>query len=135
MLDALPALFTSDASGGGQGAILNQDGGYNNATNPEARANVVVLYGTGAGQTTPGGRDGALTGVGAPIGTFKLPVKVFIDGIDATDVPYLGPAPGLVEGVFQINVRIPPGVHTGNVPVIVQVNQSISQTGVTVAVK
>jgi len=45
-----------------------------------------------------------------------LPVKVFIDGIAATDIPYAGPAPGLVEGVFQINVRIRAGVrHNANV--------------------
>jgi uncharacterized protein (TIGR03437 family) len=135
VVDAVPALFTADASGGGQGAILNGDLSYNSASNPEAVGNQVVLFGTGAGQTTPGGRDGAVAGVGGAVGTFKLPIKVFIDGIVATDIAYSGPAPSEIEGVFQINLRIPPGVRSGNMRVVVQVGDKLSQPGVTVAVK
>ena len=136
VLDTVPGLFTSDQSGGGQGAILNQNGSVNSASNPESPGNVVVLFGGGAGQTSPGGRDGALSGVGGPLGTFKLPVKVFIDGVQAADVQYAGPAPGLVEGVFQINVRIPANArHPGDLPVLVQIEDKLSQPGVTVAVQ
>jgi len=126
---------TSSATGGGQAAAFNQDLTPNGASNPEAIGNQVILYGTGAGQTTPGGRDGALTGIGGPVGKLKLPVKVFIDGIEATDLPYVGPAPSLVEGIFQINARIPKGVHSGNVPITVQVEDKLTQPGVTVAIK
>lgn len=138
VLDAVPALFTLDQSGGGQGAILNQNTSVNTAANPESPGNVVVLYGSGAGQTTPGGRDGALSGVGGPLGKFKLGVKVFIDGvaIAPADIAYAGPAPGLVEGVFQINVKIPANArHPANLPVVVQVEDKLTQPGVTIAVK
>ncbi len=138
VLDAVPALFTSDQSGGGQGAILNQNLTINLPTNPESPGNVVALYGGGAGQTTPSGRDGALGGVDGPLGQFKLPVKVFIDGaqIAPADVLYAAQAPGLVEGVFQINVRIPPNArHPANLPVIVQIGDKQTQPGVTIAVK
>jgi uncharacterized protein (TIGR03437 family) len=136
VLDAVPGLFTADASGGGQGSILNQDQSINSSTNPESVGNIIVLYGGGAGQTNPKGRDGALAGVGGPLAQLTLPVKVFIDGIQATDIPYAGPAPGLAEGVFQINVRIPAGVHSGtNVPVLVQIEDKQTQPGVTVATR
>lgn len=136
VLDTVPSLFTSDQSGGGQGAILNQNGSVNSASNPESPGKIIVLFGGGAGQTTPPGRDGALGGVDGPLGNFKLPLKVFIDGVQASDVLYSGPAPGLVEGVFQINVRIPANArHPGNLPVLVQIEDKVSQPGVTVAVQ
>jgi uncharacterized protein (TIGR03437 family) len=73
--------------------------------------------------------------VGTPLATLKLPVKVFIDGIAAT-VQYAGPAPSLVEGVFQINALIPAGVrHNMNVPVVVQMEDKQTQPGVTLAIK
>ncbi len=136
VLDAVPGLFTADSSGGGQGAILNHDMSYNSSMNPEAVGNVIVLYGGGAGQTNPPGRDGALGGVGGPLSKFTLPLKVFIDGIEATDIPYAGAAPDLVEGMFQINVRIPDGVRHGmDVPILVQIEDKQTQPGVTVAIK
>jgi uncharacterized protein (TIGR03437 family) len=134
VLDAVPGLYTANASGEGQGSILNHDLSVNSSANPESVGNLIVLYGGGAGQTNPAGRDGALAGIGGPLAVFTLPVKVFIDGIEATDVPYSGPAPGLVEGVFQINVRIPAGVRRGtNVPVVVQIEDKQTQPGVTLA--
>lgn len=136
VLDAVPGLYTADSSGAGQGSILNQDASINGPSNPEAVGNIVVLYGGGAGQTTPPGRDGALAGVGAALAQLTLPVKVFIDGIPATDITYAGPAPGIVEGVFQIDVRIPAGVrHNANVPVLVEVEDKQTQPGVTLATK
>ncbi len=135
VLDAVPSLFTADGSGGGQGAIFNQDQSFNSVT-PEQPGNVIILYGTGAGQTDPAGRDGASAGVGGAIGKFLLPIKVFIDGQPATDIPYAGPAPSLVEGVFQINVRIPANARrNANLPVVVQVGDKYTQPGVTVAVR
>ena len=46
----------ADSSGQGQAAALNQDGALNSAENPAAAGSVVVLYGTGEGQTDPPGR-------------------------------------------------------------------------------
>jgi uncharacterized protein (TIGR03437 family) len=44
--DAVPAIFTADASGRGQGAALNQDSTVTGASNPAAVESVVALYGT-----------------------------------------------------------------------------------------
>ncbi len=136
VVPALPGLSTLDQSGGGPGAIFNQDQSVNGPANPDSVGNVITLFGTGAGQTTPAGRDGAFAGVGAPLAKLNLPVKVFIDGILATNVPYAGPAPQEVEGVFQVDVQIPANVHhPGDLSVVVQVGDEMTQPGVTVSVK
>jgi len=127
-----PGLFSFDASGTGPGAILDAQFNLNSASNPAAVGSVVLLYATGEGQTAPAGADGKLAAV--PLPAPLLPVTVTIDGINAP-VLYAGAAPGLVAGVMQINVQIPDGVSSGARPVIVQVGQTQSQSGVTVAIQ
>ena len=52
------------------------------------------------------------------------------------DIAYAGPAPSLVEGVFQVNVRIPASARrNANLPVVVQVGDKMTQQGVTIAVR
>jgi uncharacterized protein (TIGR03437 family) len=132
VLPALPGLFTSDTSGGGPGAILNQDQSVNGSANPDSVGNIITLFGTGGGQTSPAAQDGAFSGVG----TLNLPVKVFIDGIQSTNITYAGPTPFEVEGLFQIDVQIPANVHhPGNLFVVVQIGDEMTQPGVTVSVK
>ena len=131
---AVPGLFTADNSGTGQAAALNQDGSFNNADTPAEPGGIVVFFGAGGGQTNPGGRDGRLAGDGAPLGQFTQPVTAAIDRVPA-EVLYGGPAPGLVEGVLQANVRIPPNAATGNLSVVISVGGKPTQFGVTVAVR
>ena len=132
---ATPGIFTA-AGGKGQGAILNQDGSSNSASNPAAKGSVIVLYATGAGQTNPSGQDGVLAEGTAPKPV--LPVTVEIGGTSAT-VQYAGGASGLVAGVMQVNAVVPKGIATGSaVPVTIKVGGVggvASQSGVTVAVK
>jgi len=113
---ATPALFSLDGTGSGPGAILNQDGTPNSTDNPANRGSVVVLYGTGAGQTSPAGDDGMIS-TDLPLPTPILPVTVFIDGQPA-EVLYSGAAPGMVQGILQINARVP---STASVGVVIQV--------------
>jgi len=130
---AAPGLFAANAAGSGPGAILNQDNTINSEANAAAIDTIVVLYGTGEGQTDPPGVDGqpATSSFPKPL----LPVSVTIGGIDAK-VEYAGAAPYMVAGVIQINVRIPQGVTPGPaVPVVVKVGSAASQPGLTVAVK
>jgi len=47
-------------------------------------------------------------------------VSVTVNGQDA-GVLYAGIAPGLVEGVNQINVKLPVGISTGTVSVVLRV--------------
>jgi uncharacterized protein (TIGR03437 family) len=107
---ALPGIFTIDASGRGQGAVLNQDLSVNSASNPADRGSVVVLFATGEGQTIPPGVDGKVTS--DPLPKPLLAISAEIDNLPA-EVLYAGGAPGLVAGVLQVNVRIPAGVSSG----------------------
>jgi uncharacterized protein (TIGR03437 family) len=111
-----PGIFTLNASGAGQGAILNQDSTINGASNAAARGSVIQIFATGEG------------GAG-------LPVSVTIDGRLA-EILYAGPAPGLVAGAFQVNARIPAeATASAAVPIVLTVGDAASQPGVTVAVR
>lgn len=128
-----PGLFTVDASGKGQAAALNQDGTLNARTAAARAGDVVVLFGTGEGQTLPAGVDGGLTG--AETARPVLPVRVTVGGKEG-QVLYAGGAPGLVAGVFQVNVRIPADAETGDaVPVVLRVGENASANGVSLAIR
>jgi uncharacterized protein (TIGR03437 family) len=132
-------LFTSDASGSGPGAILNQDGSVNGPLNPARRGTIVSLFGTGAGLMFPALPDGALV-ISTPYSKPNVPVTVKINGIDA-EVLYAGAAPTLPTGAFQINVRIPVSLPRSGLPpgdptvVSVTVGSSTTTRNVTVAVQ
>jgi uncharacterized protein (TIGR03437 family) len=114
--DSAPGLFTADATGSGQGAILNQDGSLNSVSNPAPRGSLVVLFATGEGQAS-------------------LPPSVRIGGQDA-EVQEVGGAPGVVAGVLQVKVRIPEAVTPGPaVPVMLLLGEARSQEGVTLAIQ
>jgi uncharacterized protein (TIGR03437 family) len=130
---AAPSLVARDSSGGGLGAILNEDTVENSFDNPAEPGSVVVLYATGAGQTDPPGDDGKITS-GLPYPKPLLPVQVFIDNLPA-DVLYAGAAPGIVQGVVQINARLPAGASSGAVTVIIQVGEAISPNTIMMVIK
>ena len=127
-----PALFSANASGRGQGAILNENSSYNSAANPALKGHIVQLYGTGEGQTSPSGIDGLLALLQYP--KPLSPVTVTIGGISA-DVAYYGAAPQAVAGLLQVNATVPPGVASGDQEVIITIGTSKSQSGLTVAVQ
>ena len=125
------ALFTLNASGSGQAAVLNQDYSVNGAGNPAKAGSYVYLYATGLGQTNPGGQDGVPTG-----STLPLPLQTVtatVGGIPAT-VQFAGGAKGLVAGVMQINVQVPAGLTAGAAEVIFSQGGVSSPSGVTIAV-
>jgi uncharacterized protein (TIGR03437 family) len=130
---AAPGVFTIDATGTGQGSIVNQDGTVNSVANPAARGSVISIYATGEGQTSPAGVTGSVTQ--ADLKTPLLPVTVTMGGINAT-VQYAGSASDAVAGLLQVNVVVPQGVSpAAAVPVVVGVGGVASQPGVTLAVK
>jgi len=129
---AVPALFSANASGHGPAAALNQDNSLNLPSSPAAKGSVVVLFGTGEGQTTPPGADAKRAVV--PLPKPLLPVSATIAGLSA-QVLYAGAAPGLVAGVIQLNVRIPANSPSGNVPVVFKVGSASSQANLTVSVQ
>src|SRR5260370_8733750 len=123
-------MFALRGIGVSQGAIVNQNQSVNSSANPANKGSIVSLFATGAGQTIPPGVDGKPAS--APLPTPVAPVSVKIGGLDA-EVLYAGAAPTLVSGVLQVNVRVPAGAPSGNVPVVITMGATISQAGVTFA--
>ena len=124
-------MFTADGSGKGAGAFANEDNSPNSTSNPAATGSIVTLFGTGEGVTNPAASDGNVTS--NPLPALASALSATVDGIPAT-VVYQGEAPGLVSGVFQMNIRIPANAHSGRVPVVVQ-SAALLSPAVTVAVK
>jgi uncharacterized protein (TIGR03437 family) len=126
--EAGPGLFTADQNGLGQALALNQNGSLNGPSNPAARGSVISLFGTGQGPVEPAVASGqpapgsplAVTAAtptsdGATCLTVQPSVCVAIGSMFG-DVQFSGLAPNFV-GLWQINVRIPEGVISGdNVP-------------------
>jgi uncharacterized protein (TIGR03437 family) len=132
--NAVPGIFTMDASGRGQGAIVNQDGTVNSADNPAAVGSYVSVYATGEGQTRPGGIDGKPGDVPAPT-PIAQPVTATVGGLNA-QVQYAGGVPGEVAGVLQVNVQVPQRIATGpSVPIVLNIGGQATQTGVTLSIR
>jgi uncharacterized protein (TIGR03437 family) len=134
---AAPGIYTQNQQGNGPGAILNQDGvTLNSPAAPAPRGNVVAIYMTGEGETSPKGADGAIIpAVPSALKTPVLPVTATIGGIPA-NVVYKGSAPGYVSGLMQVNIEIPATAPTGGaVPLVVTVGTATTQPNVTIAVQ
>ena len=130
---AAPAIFSQDQSGGGPGAILNQNYSLNSSTNPAAAGDEIQIFGTGGGAVTGGATDGGLWP--AVLGSLvDQPVTATIGGVAAT-VDYAGPAPYLVNGALQVNVTVPAGLASGAQPVVITIGTAQTPPGITVAVK
>ncbi len=113
--EASPAIFTLDASGAGQGAILNQDSSVNSPANPASRGDIVALFATGWAPSSQ--------------------VSVQIGGLDA-EILYSGNAPGLISGLRQVNCRVPATLVPGYaISIILTIGGVSSPTGVTLAVQ
>ena len=137
-----PSLFTFNGQGTGHVAALN--GSKNNAylADPAvipggvsaAPGDVIVVYGTGFGDTNPAYQPGVFAKT-SPLPRLANPVSVAIGGVilAAQDIQYAGlafDAPGL----YQLNVRVP-SVPDGDQLISVTVGNSTSQTNATIPVK
>jgi uncharacterized protein (TIGR03437 family) len=97
---------------------LNQDGGVNSGNNPALPGSIVTVWATGGGAFEEMIADGSISGSAA--GELLLPVSVSTQaatpgsGLIPLEVLYSGPAPGMVTGVLQVNLRIPSQLQNGN---------------------
>ncbi|MBL8229896.1 MAG: hypothetical protein JNL98_15515 [Bryobacterales bacterium] len=134
VVDAAPAIFTTNQQGDGQGAIQNSDFSVNSPGNPVARGQFAIIYFTGEGATSPGGIDGVISSASllrSPIGRTEVRI-----GGQLAEVLYVGSVPTTVLGLAQVNVIVPPNAPTGGaVPVEVSVGGVASRPGVTMAVR
>ena len=133
---AAPGLFTL-AGGIGQVVAVLEGGCCNGAAAPAQQGEVVVLFATGEGQTSPAGRDGLLAEF-ATLAEFPrplLPVSVTVGGRPA-QILYAGAAPGFVAGLMQLNVKLASDTPVGDlVPVLMTVGAQTSRAGVTMVVR
>jgi len=132
-----PGLFTANATGVGNAAVVNQNGSINSPTSPAPQGSVVSLYVTGEGQTSPAGVDGK---------TADKPYPAPLQGVTVTmsgqqaQVTYAGAAPGEVAGLMQVNAQIPSNLIQINttlpvaVPVLVYVGVTPTQANATISV-
>lgn len=99
-------------------AIVNPDGSRNDVNHPAPAGSVVVMYGTGLGQTDPAAVDGALNPLtNFPSQVYPVTLSISRNPLFGTTLPmksyYAAPAPGEVSGVCQINALVPQGVASG----------------------
>jgi uncharacterized protein (TIGR03437 family) len=122
-----PGLFT--IPGTTDAAIARIDGAVIGASNPAAVGDTLLAFGSGVGVTTPLLADGGV--VGSDLPPFVNPVTLLIDG---QTVPTIYAGPGLINGVVQINFKVPqlaPGSHQ----IQIQAGGRTSVTGVTLRTK
>ncbi len=107
-----PAIFTSD---GVHGAIQHGlDYRLVTASAPAERGEVITIYLTGLGATTPPVKSGAPVPV-SPLSWTTLAPTVWIGG-QIAEVLFSGLTPGTF-GLYQINARVPQSVAAGDVEV------------------
>lgn len=109
-----PGIFTLNATGCGQAAVLNvaPDGtvSLNSPSNSASPGDWISVFGTGIGivySAPPDGRPAP----GSPLTQSEVVFGAWLDGVSA-NTRFMGRAPGLV-GVDQLNAWIPPGVRQG----------------------
>jgi len=130
---AAPAIFTTNAQGTGQGAILNTSYQLVDATHPAKPGSTYLqIYCTGLGAVSNQPSNGAPSPSSPLSQTPTLP-QVTIGGVTATPI-FSGLAPGYV-GLYQVNVLVPASVASGSaIPVVLSMNGVTSNT-VTIAVQ
>jgi uncharacterized protein (TIGR03437 family) len=101
---------------------------------PARPGDVVSLFGTGFGATNPSVAPGALASGQAFLNNS---ITVSIGGVTlaSSDVLYAGLSPGSISGLYQINVRIPSSVPSGNVPVSITIGGVQTQSGATIPIQ
>jgi uncharacterized protein (TIGR03437 family) len=134
-----PAIFTANSTGTGQALVLNQDGTYNSASNPAAVGSTVTVFATGVGAFNPALADGPVLPSElnpTPVPVLNVSLAVGGHDLDPKLLTYVGPSPGAMAGVLQVNFTIPSNVTPGSGLVLgLFVGGARSQTGVTMAVK
>ena len=122
ILPAAPSVFRNSVAGPETGiptVVRNTNGLVVTPSNPIHRGDILTIYATGLGRTTPAVESG-VPSPAEPLASAIIPPTVTIGG-QPVEVEFAGLTPGEV-GVYQINVRV-----TGAVPLGLSVPMNISQ--------
>ena len=115
-----PGVFTTNATGIGQGLIINQDGSLNSPTRPAERGSRVFIYASGLGETDS--QTKPLAALWIRLGNAAPQLQVTSS---KTDFP----------GLLQLAFQIPQQSETGDaVPIELIAGDQRSQPGVTIAI-
>jgi len=118
LANTAPGIFSLAQNGIGDAAILHANYQVVNAANPAAPGEIVQVYLTGLGATTPTVPDGAAAPT-KPLAIANSPVNVYVGGLLVTNVQFKGLAPTLA-GLYQLNIQIPANVGPGDLSLAVQ---------------
>jgi uncharacterized protein (TIGR03437 family) len=121
-----PVIF-ADSVGGI--AVKKSDNSLIRPTNPATAGDMLLVYATGMGQTTPSMQTGKLV---PPSPAFTTaPVTVKIGGVNAPVVSSVA-LPGYA-GLYQVTVMVPSGVTAGNASLQMQMGFFVSNAvGITI---
>jgi uncharacterized protein (TIGR03437 family) len=95
----------------------------NTEANPADYGSIVTIYATGFGITDPVLNDGEISRERLPVPQQDVSIEA---GSDRLEVHYAAQAPGLVEGVMQVNFRLPLADRRleGEIQLILRVGQA-----------
>ncbi|MFN7649502.1 MAG: BACON domain-containing protein [Acidobacteriota bacterium] len=138
---AAPGIFTANGAGSGPAAAYAYDEEKKEyflvaETAPAFRGGYVILFATGEGvpvlPPTASLPDGLIA---TEASSRSSPVVVTVGEVPA-EVTYAGASPGLIIGILQINIRIPPNAAPGKaVPVSLRIRGLTSPPGTTLNIK
>jgi uncharacterized protein (TIGR03437 family) len=136
VVNAQPAIFTTNQKGSGQGAILiaNTATIAGSGGQPVPRGGYIEIFCTGLGAVSHTPAEGAPAPSKPPYATTLLEPTVSLGGVNAP-VSFSGLAPGFV-GLYQVNALVPDDAPTGSaVPIVITIGNIQSPAGVTIAVQ
>jgi uncharacterized protein (TIGR03437 family) len=121
-----PSFFTT----GGSSSVAAVHANYTlvSASQPAAPGEVILLYGTGFGPTTPASPTAQLVTTPAELAN---QVQISIGGVNAS-VSYAGLAEA---GLYQFNVAVPAGLPNGSTSVAASIGGVQTQSGVSISVQ
>jgi len=98
---------------------------------PAKVGDILTLYATGFGATSPAFSPGQLPGTAAQV---TAPVSISFGGvtIPASDVMYVGVTQN--AGLYQVNIQVPNGVPAGDQPFIITIGGASSPSGAFITV-
>jgi uncharacterized protein (TIGR03437 family) len=103
-----PGFLTVD---GLYAAAINEDGSINTSNNPVTLGSVITLFVTGSGSWGSGLRTGQVSPLSLAYPVLTVNAYVLLSSapqtLAETEVLYAGSAPGLTDGVLQVNLRLP----------------------------
>jgi uncharacterized protein (TIGR03437 family) len=130
-----PGLFMFDPENRRYAAITRANGSlvgktslYPGATSPARPGEIIVLWGTGFGRTTPAIPEGDIVSVPARL----IATPVVTIGAVTADVLFAGLS---ASGLYQINVKVPEAATDGDLLVLVQIDGARTQDNAFITVQ